>query len=73
MPELPEPLQVAHAPAYQPTEIIRTDERVVACDGGVGVLGHPRVWLRIKERETMCPYCSRLFVLNPGAGHDSGH
>ena len=28
-------------------ETIYVDGRVVACDGGLGGLGHPRVWLRI--------------------------
>lgn len=55
------------------TETIHVDERVVACDGGVGGLGHPRVWLRIVHQQTYCPYCSRIYVLNPGAGHDDGH
>ena len=54
-------------------ETIHVDDRVVACDGGVGGLGHPRVWLRIVHQQTYCPYCSRVYVLNPGAGHDSGH
>jgi uncharacterized Zn-finger protein len=53
-------------------EIIHVDDRVVACDGGDGPLGHPRVWLRIVDHQTFCPYCSRVYVLNPGA-HDSGH
>jgi uncharacterized Zn-finger protein len=56
-----------------PTETIHVDERVVACDGGGGALGHPRVFLRIADREVMCPYCSRLFVLNEGAGHAAHH
>jgi uncharacterized Zn-finger protein len=56
-----------------PTEIIHVDGRTVACDGGDGALGHPRVFLRLVERQVMCPYCSRLYVLNEGAGHDSGH
>jgi uncharacterized Zn-finger protein len=59
--------------AIAPTEIIHVDDRVVACDGGDGPLGHPRVFLRIVDREVVCPYCSRLYVLNEGAGHDSGH
>ena len=73
MPEVFRPPTTVTTPSYQPTEIIRTDSRVVACDGGVGTLGHPRVWLRIQGQQTLCPYCSRLFVLNPGAGHDTGH
>ena len=56
-----------------PTEVIRVDERTVACDGGGDALGHPRVYLRIAEREVMCPYCSRLYVLNEGAGDGHGH
>ncbi|HEY2131986.1 MAG TPA: zinc-finger domain-containing protein [Acetobacteraceae bacterium] len=57
----------------KPTEIIHVDERTVACDGGDGGLGHPRVFLRIADRQVMCPYCSRLYVLNEGAGDDHGH
>ena len=56
-----------------PTETIHVDSRRVACDGGNGALGHPRVFLYIERESVMCPYCSRLYVLNPGAGHDSGH
>lgn len=56
-----------------PVETIYVDDRVAACDGGGGPLGHPRVFLRIEDRQVVCPYCSRLFVLNPGAGHASGH
>ena len=59
--------------ARVPTEIIHVDDTVVACDGGGGALGHPRVFLRIVDREAMCPYCSRLYLLNEGAGHDSAH
>jgi uncharacterized Zn-finger protein len=55
------------------TEIIDVDEPVVACDGGGGTLGHPRVFLRIEDHEVMCPYCSRLYVLKEGASHGTGH
>lgn len=55
------------------TEIIHVDDRTVACDGGDGALGHPRVFLHIEGESVMCPYCSRLYVLNEGAGHASGH
>ncbi len=54
----------------EPPEIIHVDDRVVACDGGGGGLGHPRVFLRIVDSATFCPYCSRVYVLNEGAGHD---
>ncbi len=54
-------------------EIIHVDSPVVACDGGDGPLGHPRVFLRIVDEQVVCPYCSRIYVLNEGAGHDDGH
>ena len=59
--------------APTPTEIIHVDDRTIACDGGDGALGHPRVFLRIAETQVMCPYCSRLYVLNEGARHGSDH
>jgi uncharacterized Zn-finger protein len=56
------------------TETVEVDQRVVACDGQAGPLGHPRVWLRIVHDQTCCPYCSRIFRLRPGAAGDShGH
>ena len=72
----PDPGNVA--PVVAPvvaTETFTVHERVAACDGGGGVLGHPRVFLRIPDgaRQTFCPYCSRLYVLAEGAGHASGH
>jgi len=54
-------------------ETIEVHERTVACDGGDGPLGHPRVWLRIAGHEVVCPYCSRLYVLAADAGADHGH
>jgi uncharacterized Zn-finger protein len=56
-----------------PTEVIPVNERTVACDGGNGALGHPRVFLHIEAHDVMCPYCSRLYVLDAGAGHGHGH
>ena len=63
----------ATAGGQTPTEIIHATEPVVACDGGDGALGHPRVFLRIEDRSVLCPYCSRLYILKEGAGHASGH
>ncbi|HEY8290379.1 MAG TPA: zinc-finger domain-containing protein [Acetobacteraceae bacterium] len=56
-----------------PTETIHVNDRTVACDGGDGALGHPRVFLYIEGERVMCPYCSRLYILDAGAGHASGH
>lgn len=50
-------------------ETIEIDSPRVACDGGVGPLGHPRVWLTAgKEGFVECPYCDRRYVLKEGAG-----
>ncbi|RMH48928.1 MAG: zinc-finger domain-containing protein [Alphaproteobacteria bacterium] len=49
------------------TEVVNATR--VACDGGQGQLGHPRVWLTIPEDRgwVECPYCDKRFVLE---GHD---
>ena len=38
----------------------------VACDGGQGALGHPRVWLPIPEATgwVECGYCDKRFVID---------
>jgi uncharacterized Zn-finger protein len=47
-------------------ETIYVDSKTAVCDGGVGVLGHPRVFLAIDAAgEVECPYCSRHFVYAP--------
>jgi len=56
----------------EPFETIVVDHTVVACNGGGGPLGHPRVYLNLgADGKIECPYCSRLFVLRgrAGAGH----
>ena len=41
------------------------ESRFVNCDGGVGSSGHPNVYLNIGvENQIVCPYCSRVFILN---------
>ena len=55
-------------------EAIVVESAAVACDGGGGALGHPRVFLRIGAAgEIACPYCSRRFVLAEGVPADAGH
>lgn len=36
----------------------------VACDGGDGALGHPRVWLELDRNtgKAECGYCDALYV-----------
>ena len=66
---------VADTPSPQlgSTETIVSDSRTVACDGGQGALGHPRVWLHIEGAQTFCPWCSRIYVLDAAAAADPGH
>jgi len=52
----------------EPFEVITVDTDRVACDGGGGALGHPKVYLNLgKEGRIECPYCSRLYVLSDSA------
>jgi uncharacterized Zn-finger protein len=60
-------------PGVTPEETITVQSRVVPCDNGGGVLGHPRIYLRIQDRQVTCPYCSRTYVLAEGAGDDGHH
>ena len=54
---------------------ITVDTDRVACDGGGGPLGHPKVYLNLgAEGRVECPYCSRVFVLREGAArHEHAH
>ena len=56
------------ADAPPPPEIIEVEDTTVACDGGGGALGHPRVWLSIDEETGFveCGYCDKRFVLKGG-------
>ena len=47
-------------PAFETVYIKKTE---IACDGGGGPLGHPKVYLYLKNGEITCPYCSRKYVL----------
>ena len=50
--------------ATEPSEIIDVETPKVACDGGKGALGHPRVFLNMEGKGQIdCPYCGRRFVL----------
>lgn len=53
------------------TKIVETSK--IACDGGEGALGHPRVWLQIPAEEGFveCPYCDAKYILK-GSAADQG-
>lgn len=53
-------------------ETIEVNTMQVACDGGNGPLGHPRVYLHLdhdKGDRSVCPYCSRTYVLKQSPRH----
>ena len=55
-------------------ETLTVNKTTVACDGGDGPLGHPNVYLKIgDEREIVCPYCSRRYILDKDADQALGH
>lgn len=57
----------------EPPETIEVEDTTIACDGGGGALGHPKVYLNLAENGRVeCPYCDRLFKLKEGAG-GTGH
>jgi len=43
-------------------DVTIVNEKTVACDGGDGSQGHPRVFLTLKDGKIVCPYCSKAFV-----------
>ena len=53
------------------TKAIHVTKARIACDGGGGPLGHPRVWLTLgTDGEIICPYCSRHYVRGTGGDDD---
>mgnify|MGYP000094002180 CR=1 FL=1 len=45
-------------------EVIETKDHRVACNGGGGALGHPKVYLEMgADHQVVCPYCGRLYKL----------
>ncbi|MEN8721882.1 MAG: zinc-finger domain-containing protein [Alphaproteobacteria bacterium] len=50
--------------APETPETIETDQHRVACNGGGGALGHPKVFLEMgDDHQVTCPYCGRLYKL----------
>jgi uncharacterized Zn-finger protein len=62
------PIQREFEMASQPVETVEVTSTRVACDGGPGTNGHPKVYLTLtKEGQVECPYCGKRFVLKAGA------
>ena len=52
------------SPDIKNKELHSVSSSSVVCDGGGGALGHPKIYLDMgKEKKIICPYCSKLFVL----------
>jgi uncharacterized Zn-finger protein len=46
-----------------PVEKIVVQGHRIACDGGGGALGHPKVWYEMgRGQDVECLYCGRVFV-----------
>lgn len=62
-------MSASPAPAHDAPETKTVASRRIACDGGEGALGHPRVWLTIPHDTGFvdCPYCDARYVLAEGA------
>lgn len=43
-------------------ETVYTNAKTVSCEGNNPALGHPRVFLKLKEGKVVCPYCSKTFI-----------
>lgn len=52
------------------TQVVTTWK--LACDGGDGALGHPRVWLTIPADTgwVECGYCDKRYVIDRDHAHD---
>lgn len=65
---------MATLPADPAPETILVRTKSVKCDGGGGVLGHPRVYYDMGEENFVeCGYCDRRFVYEPGEGGGDHH
>jgi len=55
---------MAEAKEKQNDDIVIVTQRRIACDGGGGALGHPKVYLDMGQGTSVrCKYCDKLFVL----------
>jgi uncharacterized Zn-finger protein len=64
--------QLPSQAAPPPAEVIEVETNPVGCDGGGGALGHPLIYIPLRDGTGECGYCDRKFVLKAGARR-SGH
>ncbi len=49
--------------------VVDDDADEVACDGGGGALGHPKVWYSFDGKDVAeCGYCDRMFIKGRATG-----
>lgn len=49
---------------------ILVSEHRIACDGGGGSLGHPKVYMDMgQDDQVRCKYCDRVFKLDAAHAH----
>ena len=49
--------------------LVPKDKHQIACNGGNGALGHPKVFYTFDGQDDVtCNYCDRLFTKNPQDG-----
>jgi uncharacterized Zn-finger protein len=71
---IPRQIQTEKPMSNEAPETITVSEARVACDGGGGALGHPKVYLQIGDEGFVeCPYCDRRFLLPAGSAGGHGH
>lgn len=51
--------------------IVYSDTRKVRCSGSEENLGHPLVYLTIKQEKIICPYCSKEFIYKEPVGENN--
>jgi len=65
-PRTPHRPQLHHPDVAPPApETIYVATHRIACDGGGGALGHPKVWYSLEDGKAECGYCDRLFIYDP--------
>ena len=67
------PMMNQPLPSIDDPEVIYVSQTRVACDGGDGALGHPRVFLNMGDKGLVdCGYCDRRYILIGGPADTRG-
>jgi uncharacterized Zn-finger protein len=62
------PIPASQRKFMENPEVLVVTTKKIACDGGGGALGHPKVWYDMSEQDFVeCKYCDRVFALKGGS------